>query len=137
VGTVAFVALTASTLGWVRAGLAGTAQGNLLAVQFQLLSRQVASIFLPTINALTDGIQRLRVWMEGLTGVQQKLIQHFLEGSIATLAVIKILPFLSAGLRLVGDAFKLLGIDIAAMLSSTGIGALLPLFGALLTAFTG
>src|SRR5262249_54240416 len=47
----AFTIGTASLTGFVAAGLAGTTQGGLLTLQMQMLSREIASVFKPVIDA--------------------------------------------------------------------------------------
>jgi hypothetical protein len=47
-GVAGFQTLTNAARSWVQAGIAGTGQGDMLHAQFQLLSQQIAGVFVPT-----------------------------------------------------------------------------------------
>src|SRR5262245_3777637 len=47
---IAYAVSTASLLGWVRAGIAGTTIGERLSWQQRMLSQQIASLFVPWIE---------------------------------------------------------------------------------------
>ncbi len=70
--TVASAAATASLLGFTRAGLSGTVEGYRLESQFTLLSRNIASIFLPVIDQFTMRLQRLNFMLMRMDGGQQR-----------------------------------------------------------------
>ena len=65
----------------VTAGLASTNEGNRLSYTWMLFSRQIASIFLPTINYVIVKLQQMTEWFKKLTGDQQRLIESI--GSLA------------------------------------------------------
>ena len=65
----------------VTMGLQGTAEGNRLAFAWTMLSRQIASVFLPVINYVTEKILALAGWFKGLTVEGQGIIRIF--GGIA------------------------------------------------------
>lgn len=65
----------------VTMGLAATNEGNRLAYAWTLFSRQIASVFLPTINFVIDKLQQMTLWFRSLTGDQQRLIESL--GSMA------------------------------------------------------
>lgn len=72
--TRGFYALTGATVGWVTAGLRGTQEGAYLAQIFARISREVAGIFMPAVQRLTDWMLKLLGKMEQLTGAQQDQI---------------------------------------------------------------
>ena len=73
---VGFGVLTGTTLAWVHAGMQGTIEAERLNLAWTYLSRSIASIFKPTIDAATDAIFRLGNWFNKLTGNQQELIRN-------------------------------------------------------------
>lgn len=63
---MAFLAASAAAVGFARAGLQGTAQGDMLALAFQRMTREVAGVALPVIellgkviNGVTNGLKKL------------------------------------------------------------------------------
>jgi hypothetical protein len=66
-----FGLVTGVTLGWVRAGMAGTVEQYRLEYGFQRLSRAIAGTFKPTIDSVTNGVHQLANWFQGLSGEQQ------------------------------------------------------------------
>lgn len=68
---IAAAATTASLVGLAKAGLSGTVEGYRLDMQFTLLSRSVASIFLPVIESVTQRMEKLNFALMNLTGNQQ------------------------------------------------------------------
>lgn len=84
--------LVDTTQSWVRAGMAGTTMGNLLQVQIQYLSREIASIFLPVLRAASEAIDRLTRYFRELTGDQQRNIRIWVEAAAAILVVNNLLP---------------------------------------------
>lgn len=76
-----FEMLTNAARSWVNMGLQGTNYGNALHAQMQLLSQQIAGVFVPVIQAVTDGVRRLSQWFRSLTGDQQAIIRHFVEAA--------------------------------------------------------
>lgn len=93
---IAFFSLTGSVMGFVRAGLAGTNEGDLLGKRMQLLSQQIAGIFLPVINDVSQKIQKLVDWFRSLSGAQQQAIAKWAMYGAAALGVLMILPKLIA-----------------------------------------
>ncbi len=91
------LAAEAAVLGFVRAGLAGTAQGNYLAIQFERLSREVAGIFLPAVEKLIEYLEKTVNWFRGLSGAQQDAIMKWTLWGTAALAAAVLLPILKAG----------------------------------------
>lgn len=72
--------------GLARAGLSGTTQGAALSVRFQQLSRELAALFLPQINAAITGMGRLVQKFQELDGRGQ----DFVASMIGVAAAIKL-----------------------------------------------
>lgn len=89
-----FKAASNAVLGFVKAGLAGTVQGEMLAWQFTLLNREIAGIFLPVIYKLQSFMEQLVQKFRSLTGEQQKNIR------VWTLTIIGALAFMVALVKL-------------------------------------
>jgi ABC-type multidrug transport system fused ATPase/permease subunit len=68
--------LTGTLQNLITAGLSGTTQGNKLAYAWTLLSRQVAAVFLPTIEYLIRKILQLTQWFADLGKEGQDLVQQ-------------------------------------------------------------
>src|ERR1051325_7756769 len=66
-----FAVMTVGITGFVTAGLSGTALGERLTFQVSMLSREIANVFLPVIESISNGLQRLIDWFRSLTGEQQ------------------------------------------------------------------
>lgn len=82
-------------MGFVRSGLHGTAQGELLAYQFQLLSREIASIFLPTIQDFIGALQSTIDWFRALDSAQQKNIERWVTvGAVVGIATVALRAFI-------------------------------------------
>jgi hypothetical protein len=73
----AFLMLKNSVMGWVTAGLQGTAEGYQLNYQFQQLSRQIAAVFLPVIRTAIQTIREAVDWFRGLTREQQDSFRNW------------------------------------------------------------
>lgn len=134
--TAGFVMLTGAILGFVRAGLAGTVQGEMLSFRMQMLSREIAGIFLPAISAVIDKLSQAVAWFRNLSGEKQNLIMKFALATVAALGVAMVFPKIVAGVQLAIIGIKALMAVIAAAGAEAGIasGGLLPLLGVLVTA---
>jgi hypothetical protein len=106
VAGVAFATATGAVLGWVAAGLRGTGVGELLSLRFGMLSREIAAVFLPTINRISDGIAALTAWFYRLTGTQQDQLQKWALTAAAALGVAAVLPKVAGALQAVAAGFK-------------------------------
>jgi hypothetical protein len=124
-----FAAATASIGGFIREGIGASNMGQVLGFQFQQLSRQIASLFLPEIKQVVNWLQQTVQWFRGLSGEQQANIKHWIEAGVAALGVVAVFPKVIAGMQFLGVAWKALSASFAVGLSATGIGALLPLLG--------
>jgi hypothetical protein len=120
-------------VGFVGAGIASSAMGELLANRMGMLTREIAALFLPQIRLVIEGIQKLTDWFRTLSGDQQQNIARWIFAGAAMLAVAKLMPVLIQGLVGTVAGVRALTVAILGLESSTGIGALLPLVGALIT----
>ena len=112
-------ALVASTRSWVNAGIAGTLYGNQLQLQFTLLSREIAGVFVPTIRKVIDGLREVTQWFRQLTGDQQANIRHWVEAAAVAALVFKGIGLVKG--MVVSMAASLLGVLAPAFTALTGI----------------
>ncbi len=130
--TIFGAAGTAAILGFTRAGLAGTAQGNYLALTMERLSREVAGIFLPTVEKLIGYLEETVDWFRSLSGEQQDSIQKWVLIGAGVLAVVVILPKLLGGIGAVITVAKGLYLAIVGIPAAIAwiTAAIPPLIGA-------
>jgi hypothetical protein len=83
------------------------------------------------IEVLEDVIR----WFRDLSGEQQIHIARWIMAAAAALSFSKLMPVLISGITGVVGAVRALTVAIVGLESSTGIGALLPIIGAAITAF--
>ncbi|QEL18563.1 hypothetical protein [Limnoglobus roseus] len=110
---------TGGTLGMVRAGLRNTVEGNMLAAQFTMLSRELAGIFLPVVHALTRRMQALNLWPSKLAIRQEDQLMH-VGGVAAAGALAK--PVICPVLGLLGGAMKAVAGLAPALVGVAGAG---------------
>lgn len=134
VGTKAFAAMSIALGGWLRAGFSATAQGNLLALQFTLLHREIASLFLPELLKVTQALTQLVNWFQRLTGAQQENIKRWIEGALVAAGVAIVLPKVIGGIAAVVVGIKALTVALFGLGAASG--GVLPALGAIVTAVT-
>lgn len=128
----AFALGITGAIGFVRAGLQGTVQGELLNYRMQLLSREIASVFLPVVQKMTDYIGEAVSWFRSLNREQQDQIRRYTLIGLAVLGVVGTLPKLIAAARAGAAALQLLYANpilaglalLAVALAGVGIAAL-------------
>lgn len=98
--------LAGKVIGFVQAGLAGTAEGERLSIVMQRLNRDIASIFTPAITAVIQKLAQLADWFRNLTGSQQEQIRNMVGMGLAFLGVVTIVPKLISGVAALSAAFK-------------------------------
>jgi len=123
-------------LGFVTAGVATSVMGEVLSTRMGFLTREIASLFIPQLQALVSWITRLTDWFRSLSAEQQHNLGNWLLAGAAVLAVAKIMPILINGIMGTVAAVRTLTVAIVGLLSGTGFGALLPVIGAAITALT-
>lgn len=114
----AFSRATAAASAFVAVGFIGTLEANRLSFQFQLLSREVAGIFVPTMEKVQRIVQNIAASFRRLTENQQAGIRMFGEFAVATTASYQAINGLSAALE------SMTGIPIPTVLKAiAAIGA--------------
>lgn len=83
----AFAMASGTLLGFVRAGVNSSGLGDVLGYQFQELSRQIAAVFLPEIEAVINALQRTINWFRNLSGEQQDQIASWAKWGLVVLGV--------------------------------------------------
>lgn len=133
----AFRASSVALGGFITLGLRGTTQGAMISLQFQELSRQIASVFLPTIEKVTRGLTDLANKFRSLTAGQQAFIENMAFGGVALLGSLVLFGKLAAAFKglsvlLAVNPFVALAAGLVAMTASTAEGraALTSLAGA-------
>lgn len=97
---------TASIMGMARAGLEGTAEGMRLSFAWQLLSRQIAAIFIPVVNMATNAIITMRNILMTFSGSMQNVVM-VVGGMIgAFVPFLSMLPMVSALIQTVTTLFS-------------------------------
>ncbi len=96
-----FAAATGGVLGFVLAGMRGTAQGEMLAFRMQMLSREVAGVFLPVIERAINYLQRITDWFRTLSQEQQESVMRWTLVTIAALGFLSVLPKIVSALSLI------------------------------------
>jgi hypothetical protein len=91
-----FAAGAASLAAFVRAGLQGTTMGEALARNVQALSREVAAVFSPAIQAAIAKLREAVAWFRGLSAEQQDQVQKWSLVTLGALGLVAALPKLVA-----------------------------------------
>lgn len=115
--------------GFVRAGLQGSGVMQLLDFRTQQMARGVAAIFVPAIEAVSAGIQRVSDWLHKLTGEQQNVLLGF-AGAAAAASIV------AGAIGVVGKAVVGLAVDFGILDVASGgilliVGAVATLGGAI------
>jgi hypothetical protein len=106
VGLQSVQRMTASLMSMARAGLEGTAEGMRLSFAWQLLSRQIAAIFIPVVNLATNAIIYMRNVLMSFSGTMQN-ITLVVGGLIAAFVpFLASLPMIAALLQTVTALFS-------------------------------
>jgi len=95
VAVTAFSNFTQQIVNIAKAGFAGTQEGNRLSFAWMMLSKQIASLFIPVINTLTMVIQRLTSFFGGLTGQGQGMFAAWAEISAVIAGLLIRLPIMA------------------------------------------
>lgn len=128
----AFLVAQTSLLGFIFAGLRGTSVGEAMGVRMTLLSRQIAAIFLPQIMKVVDWLGKLVLWFQRLTGHQQASLRRWILFGVALAGTLALMPLVAAGIQMVVNQLYNFAAAFTTAASSTGIGALLPVIGAII-----
>lgn len=105
------------SMGLMRAGLSGTAEGYRLSLAFERLGQSMAGIIVPVVNSISRGLGMVTGWFRSMTGDQQKWILGF------TLAGAAMGPLIKMGSLLL-TTFRGIGAIAGTITSALGMGAL-------------
>lgn len=94
-----FAAASASILGFVTAGMSGTAQSQQLTFQMAELSRTIAGIFGPEIQGFIDIIRDLTNWLRSLSDAQLESIAYWAKFAFAFGTIIFLAPKIVSAIR--------------------------------------
>lgn len=129
---VGFGVLTATTMGWVTAGMQGTVEAYRLQMGFTQLSREIAGVFKPTIDDATSAVYKASQWFRGLSGSQQETIRTtvlwsagLMGGVLVLNMTVKAVAALRAMLLATGGAMKGMGAAMTGMFGMSGWKSLL------------
>jgi hypothetical protein len=125
----AYAYLSSKLLGYIRAGMEGTAQAQQLSFWTSQLNREIAHIFAPLIDSVVTKMQGLVMWFRNLTGEQQKTVRTIALIATGFTGVATLLPAIVGGVRMLGAA--LMG------LAANPIGAVLMIVGLLASVVMG
>jgi len=103
-----FGMLYGKTMAWVQAGLQGTTQSMQLGVGMQFLSREIASVFTPTINAAIASIHSMVDWFHRLSGDQQAIIRNAVLLSAGFLGTVTVLKSVITHVQMLGEAMRVI-----------------------------
>lgn len=129
----AILPATAALFGWATAGVMASSAGQVLGYQFQELSRQLGSLFMPQIQWLMRTGTDLILWFQSLSGAQQRGLRNWLllAGGVSAVAVA--MPVLGMAVRGVisgiqalsvvaaGARMALIGLNMAWVMSPVGL----------------
>ena len=124
----AFLLGTAGMVGMVKMGLAGTVEGERMALAFQKFSQQIAAIFLPVVEAISGAMERLTGWMRGLSGDTQDAIMTWVSWAAGLGFAVLMIGKVVGAVQLLSAAF--VGLQISS-------GGILVLLGLIATVITG
>ncbi len=122
----AFGGATSMITSFARAGLSGTTMGERLGLQFQLLSREIASLFIPVLERVIGVLQSVTSWFRSLSGPQQAFIGGIATAGIVLVAMATILPRIIGGLQGMAAVFTILSANpllaVAAAIAALLVG---------------
>lgn len=120
---------TGAIAGFVRQGMAAGIQGQFFQIALERLSLAMSGLFRPELEKLLGLIDRVTSYLSSLTDAQRGNLARWIEGAAAASALGLILPRVLGGVQALAGGFRALQAAITGTLSSTGIGALIPLLG--------
>lgn len=133
VGSVAAKAMAvaaAAITGFAVAGLHASAMGEILSFQMGLLSRTIAGLFGPEIKKAIDLVRQLTTFIQSLSDAQKANIAKWIEGSLAALTVLTILPKLVGAIQ--GVVAALVELTAAETFASAGLNLIIPVLEAII-----
>lgn len=104
----AFAASTATVMGFVTAGMAGTVQAQQLTFQMAELSRTIAGIFQPEITAVIQTVRDITAWLRSLSDETLASIAYWAKFAFAFGTVVLLAPKIVGAIKLIIAALQAL-----------------------------
>jgi hypothetical protein len=136
VGRTVFAGLTSTLGGFVTAGLATSAMGEMLTFRMGVLSRTLAGLFRPEIERVINAVKSVTSWFNGLSNAQRANIVHWAEAAFAAAGIAIIMPKIVAGITAVVAGVKGLTAALIGLETGTGLGAIVAGVTAIASAIT-
>lgn len=111
---------TLGIAGFVTAGLQGTMEGERLTLSFKLLSQEIAAVFMPIVEKLTDSILAVVRWFRSLDETTQNLISSTAVWVVGLAVAIAIIPKAVAFIMTMVRAYQMLAVAIAVVTGLSG-----------------
>jgi hypothetical protein len=111
---------SSSLLSFIRVGLSGTTTGERLAFQMQMISREIANLFLPYIEMLSNALARLIGWFRSLTGEQQDTIAKWTLFGLGALGAVAAIAKIITSVAALKKALDALAISQAIVSALSG-----------------
>ncbi len=111
----ALLPVTGVLTGFALRGIWASGAGQVMGFQLEEISRQIASLFVPQIMAVINGLARLVGWFQALSGEQQKQLRQWGLFAAGLTLTAMILPKVIAGAMGLITAFKGLKIALFAL----------------------
>jgi hypothetical protein len=92
VAAVTFAATSAGIVGMAKAGFNDTVEGYRLALQWKFLTQQVAALFVPLLNTVTDKLAEIVNWFRRLDGEGQKNVRNMALLGVGATGLVAMLP---------------------------------------------
>lgn len=112
-------------MGWIRAGLAGTAEAALMQTQFSLLSREIAGVFKPVIDGVNDALRTVRDTLAGMSGETQETIRNIVGATAAFAGTLMIIPKVTSAIASLKAVMNAAAMANPWSLAIAGLAALL------------
>src|SRR5262249_7156885 len=122
--------ITGHLQGMALAGINASHFGEILGLRFQELNRQMASVFVPTVEFVIAKLDQLIRWFRGLTGEQQATLRQWGLWIAGIGLAAAVLPRAIASVQALGVAVK--GVSLA--MAGVGLSNPLVVLGTILAA---
>ncbi len=120
IAVAAFASAQGALMGFVRAGFAGTAESDMFGTQLKMLSQEIASIFLPIMEAATEKVMEITDWFRSLSGEEQDNILQIVTWVGAIGLAIAVIPKIVSAIGAIITVVRSLGAAMAFLKALTG-----------------
>lgn len=122
--------LTGQVMSFARSGLAASAAGDVLNMQFQRLGLAVAGLFGPEIEAVSKAVEKLTNWLAGLSDSARSSLAHFLMMGISMGSMAGIMAVVTRAIGGLVSAIRVMTVAFTqGLVAAGGMMALLPGIG--------